>query len=307
MALQDSGMLVSLTITQWAARKLDKTVSYEICDAKSADQGSGSFHKQIIPKGYLKNINQLVNTIRNFHYSNTLAWDHKGSDLLPSRNYMKYVKRMGTLEDKFDQAVNDFLSHYDTVVKQAVNNLQGLYEEEDYPTVEQIRKRFSMQINITPIPASGDFRIDINKKELNKLKDKLDTQLIAAQRAAEQDLFSRLYTAVAKATVTLRTPGKIFRNTLILNIDEICNMIPDMNINDNKNLNDMALNILAETKHIDMKELRDSKDSSYRFNVADTLANRLELIEAMYLGATNDNEQINTDTNDDTSTQSSAH
>ena len=299
MALQDSGMLVSLTITQWAARKLDKTTSYEVCNAKSADQGSGSFHKQIIPKGYLKNINQLVNRIRNFHYSNTLAWTHKGSDLLPSRNYMKYVKTMGKLQDKFNEAVDDFLDHYDTVVKQAVNNLHGLYEESDYPTAEMIKRKFKMEINMTPIPSSGDFRIDLNQKELDKLKGRLDQQLAEAQVAAEQDLFSRLYTAVAKATITLRTPNKIFRNTLILNIEELCNMIPDMNINNNKQLNDIAERNLKYMQQVDIKTLRDQEDTSYRFELADKLASELEIIEAVYMGATNDT--IDTATNDDTS------
>jgi len=305
MALQDSGMLVSLTITQWAARKLDKTTSFEVCNAKSADQGSGSFHKQIIPKGYLKNINQLVNRIRNFHYSNTLAWTHKGSDLLPSRNYMKYVNQMGKLQDKFNAAVEDFLDHYDTVVKQAVNNLHGLYEESDYPTAEMIRRKFKMEINMTPIPSSGDFRIDINQKELDKLKAKLELQLTEAQTAAEQDLFSRLYTAIAKATITLRTPGKIFRNTLILNIEELCTAIPDMNINNNKQLDDIAFNNLKLSQSVDIKALRDIDDTDYRFELADKLAHQLELIEAVYMGATNGT--INTATNDDTSEESTTH
>jgi hypothetical protein len=305
MALQDSGMLVSLTITQWAARKLDKTTSFEVCKAKSADQNAGSFHKQIIPKGYLKNINQLVNRIRNFHYANTLAWTHKGSDLLPSRNYMKYVKTMGKLQDKFNEAVNDFLDHYDTVVKQAVNSLHGLYEESDYPTAEMIRRKFKMEINMTPIPSSGDFRIDINEKELSKLRDKLEHQLAEAQVAAEQDLFSRLYTAIAKATITLRTPGKIFRNTLILNIEELCTMIPDMNINNNKQLNDIADRNLKLMQSTDMKALRNQEDTDYRFDLADKLASELEIIEAVYMGATNDT--IDTATNDDTSEESFTH
>ena len=305
MALQDSGMLVSLTITQWAARKLDKTTSFEVCKAKSADQNAGSFHKQIIPNGYLKNINQLVNRIRNFHYANTLAWTHKGSDLLPSRNYMKYVKTMGKLQDKFNEAVNDFLDHYDTVVKQAVNSLHGLYEESDYPTAEMIRRKFKMEINMTPIPSSGDFRIDINEKELSKLRDKLEHQLAEAQVAAEQDLFSRLYTAIAKATITLRTPGKIFRNTLILNIEELCTMIPDMNINNNKQLNDIADRNLKLMQSTDMKALRDQEDTDYRFDLANKLASELEIIEAVYMGATNDT--IDTATNDDTSEESFTH
>jgi len=215
---------------------------------------------------------------------------------------MKYVKRMSKLRDDFEESVDDFMDHYDTVIKQAVNNLQGLYEEGDYPTKEQVRKRFRMDINITPIPASGDFRIDINEKELNKLRTKLDEQLIAAQEAAEQDLFSRLYTSVAKAVITLRAPEKIFRNTLILNIEEISKSIPDMNINNNHQLDGLANDLLKITVPIDLKALRNDYD--YRIEVAKQLADTLERIEAIYLGA--NNEPVNASTNDDESTQSTA-
>jgi len=300
MALQDSGMLVSLTITQWSARKLDKSTSYEVCSTKNAAQGSGSFHKQIIPKEYLRNINQLVNKIRNFHYANTLAWNHKGADLLPSRNYMKYTKRMGALQDKFNEVVNDFMDHYDTVIKQAVNKLQGLYEEGDYPNADQVRKRFNMQIDMTPIPSAGDFRIDINQKELDKLQLQLDGRLIEAQAAAEQDLFSRLYTAVAKAVMALQVPDKIFRNTLILNIEEICTAIPDMNINNNTQLNTIAATLLERMKGLDIKRLRD--EMSYREQITDVFVKRLEVIEALYLGATNEPDTLNTSPEDDAST-----
>jgi hypothetical protein len=123
MAIQDSAMLVNLTITQWSARKLDRSTSYEVCDAKHADHDLGRFNKQIIPKRYLKNIQQIVNKTRNYHYSNTLPWQHKGADLLPGRHYMKYVKNMGRLREKFEQAVNDFLDNYPTIIQQVQNNL----------------------------------------------------------------------------------------------------------------------------------------------------------------------------------------
>jgi hypothetical protein len=305
MALQDSAMLVSLTLTQWSARKLDKTTSYEVCDSKNADQGSGNVSKQIIPKKYLKNIQQLVNKIRNYHYANTLAWTHKGADLLPSRNFMKYTRDMGDLEAKFHKAVDEFLDNYPTIIQQVQNNLNDWYDDTDYPNVDEIKRKFRMEIDMTPVPDSGDFRIDINQKELDKLKTKLDEQLNNAKHAAEQDLFSRLYTTLAKAVLTLRIPGKIFRNTLILNIEETAKQVPDLNVNDNKQLNSLADEIYQAAKAIDIDELRDDEDTSYRFITADELENYMQRAEAIYLGA-NDETETDASTDGDTSTQQTA-
>jgi hypothetical protein len=303
MALQNSAMLVSLTLTQWSARKLDRNTSYEVCKAKHADQDLGRFNKQIVPKKYLKNIQQLSNRIRNFHYSNTLPWQHKGSDLLPGRHYMKYAKRMGELKEKFNEAVNEFLTAYPTVIKQVQNNLNDLYDDTDYPTVEQIRKKFTMDIKMTPVPSSGDFRIDINQKELDKLKTQLDEQIEQASKLAQQELFSRLYSSLAKAVLTLRIPGKIFRNTLILNIEDICRKIPTMNFNDNERLDSIAELILNDLARVDMDELRDKDDISYRLQIADQLEVALKQVEQIYLGADDSESTINTSPEADQSPQ----
>ena len=82
-------------------------------------------------------------------------------------------------------------------------------------------------------------------------------------------------------------------------------MIPDMNINNNKQLDDIAFNNLKLSQSADIKALRDVDDTDYRFELADKLAHQLELIEAVYMGATNGT--IDTATNDDTSEESTTH
>ena len=180
-----------------------------------------------------------------------------------------------------------------------------MYDKADYPNEDQVRQSFSFQIDMTPVPSSGDFRIDINQKELNKLKKQLDIKLEEANIQAEQDLFSRLYTILAKAVLTLRQENKIFRNTLILNIDDICDKVPLMNINNNKVLNDDAEKLLKFTRSIVIKELRE--DEGYRMVTANRLAKWLEVIETDYIGANNVDEQTNTVTKGDSGKKSSTN
>ena len=282
MAIQDSALLVGLKITQWTARKLDRGTTFEVCESKSADQGSASVHKQIIPAKYLKNVNQVVDKARAYHYANTLPWTHKGVDLLPSRNYMRYTQTMGELEDEFNAAADEFVEGYPTIIGQVENNLNGLYNAADYPSAEVIRKRFTMEISTIPVPDSGDFRVDIGKKELDKLKDKLADQLVIAESAAQQDLYSRLYSALAKAVMTLKTPGKIFRNTLIFNIETIAEQVPRLNVAGYAPLDTLADDILSYCKDTEINRLRDTKDPRYRETCADGLEIYLTQVEQLY-------------------------
>jgi len=280
MSLSEAAMLVSLNINQWSARKYDRQVSKEVCETKGADQNSGNFNKQLIPKLNLKDIQRVVNAARNYHYLNTLAWDHDGADLLPAKHYIAYSSELSKYKNEFNHEVSKFVKEYPSILTSVINNLAGLYNSNDYPSQERIQSKFNFEINITPIPNVADFRLDIAKKDMDKLKKDLGNRLTAANNAAEKDLFMRLYTTIAKAYMTLNTPEKIFRNSLILNIVELVNKVPDMNFNNDEQLNQIAKDLSAEIRVIDIEQLR--KDEDYRFDVAVNLEKDLKEIDQVY-------------------------
>jgi hypothetical protein len=281
MTLATSSMLVSLQVKQWSARKYDRKASEEVCEANDAKRGAGNFNKQLIDRMDLKPIQRIVNSARNYHYQNTLAWDHDGADLLPSKHYLTYMTKMSDYKQEFESAVNNFINEYPALLTTVMNNLSGLYNAKDYPSQDALRSKFSLEVVITPVPEEGDFRVDLPKKELDKLQADWSARSANANQAAERDLYMRLYTAVAKAVVVLTTPDKIFRNSLVLNVMELCNKIPDMNLNDSQDLNDVAKDINRVVSLIDIETLR--KDKDYRYDEAIRLETLLKEIEDTYV------------------------
>jgi hypothetical protein len=259
--LQDAGILITLTLRQWQARKLDRKTSLEVCQNKGAQTDSGNFHKVLISKQHLQPITQLVNKIRNYHYANTLAWSHKGVDFLPSKHYMTYMDKMGTLKDKFEIEVDKFVKIYPTLAKDTALELQSLYDADDYPSAEAVRERFFMDIAATPVPSSGDFRIDLPAKEMKKIKAKLDISLKESAHAAALDLYSRFYTSLAKTCLTLADPNKIFRNTLIFNVEDIAIKIKTMDITESLNLQVLAQDAHNVCNTIEIDSLRENIES----------------------------------------------
>lgn len=280
MPLSNAAMLVSLSINQWSARKYDRKVSKEVCEVNGATIDSGNFNKQLIPKTNLKDIQRVVNSARNYHYMNTLAWDHDGFDMLPAKHYISYATAISDYKNQFDQEVTKFVEIYPSILTSVMNNLAGLYNSTDYPPQDKIESKFCFQMNITPIPDAGDFRVDLGKKELKKLEDELGSRLTDANAAAEKDLFMRLYTVVAKAYMTLSTPDKIFRNSLVLNIIELVNKIPDMNFNNDAQLNQIAKDLSTEVMLWDIEKLR--TDSVLRETVTSWLQKDLADIDQVY-------------------------
>ena len=281
MTLASSAVLVSLHVKQWSARKLDRAASKEVCEAHSAHSSAGNFNKQLIRKMDLKPIQRVVNSARNYHYENTLPWDHDGADLLPSRHFVTYMAKITDYKAEFQKEVDKFIEHYPELLTSVMNDLSSLYNSDDYPSQEKLRTRFVMDVRVTPIPESGDFRVDLPAKESKKLQDELNQRLTDANQAAEKDLYMRLYTTLAKAVVVLKTPGKIFRNSLVLNIIELTNKIPDMNFNQSPELNQHAKDLSIIAKAIIIDELRE-EDGKYREQIAGFMESELQNIEATF-------------------------
>ena len=107
-------------------------------------------------------------------------------------------------------------------------------------------------------------------------------RLTKANQGAEKDLYMRLYTTLAKAIVVLKTPNKIFRNSLILNILELTQKIPALNFNDSEELNQIALDLTKQVSLISIEELRHS-DGVYRTLTAEELSIELKNIEDTYI------------------------
>jgi hypothetical protein len=282
MSLATSTILVTLNITQWTARKLDRNASNDLCDSKEAQRGSGNFNKLLIPKAHLKPIQRVVNSIRNYHYANTLPWEHKGADILPSRMYMDYMRDMGNLKTKFELSVSEFVTDYPTIIQQVEKSLGKLFNAEDYPTANQVRSKFSMKIDANPVPTVTDFRVDLNQEEIDKIKQDLGARLDAANNAAVNELFARLYTATAKAVITLKDPTKIFRNTLILNIIELARKIPKLNYTNNTYIDSLADQLNTLSSNVEIEGLRDDDRLNYRESIASDYEGILNNIEAAY-------------------------
>ena len=282
MSLATSSLLSTLTIKQWSARKYDRKISEEICVEKGATPSSGNFNKQLIPKEFLKKVARIVNATRNYHYNNTLAWGHDGTELLPADHYLKYTQVMELYIDEFNAAVEEFITDYPSLITKVMNNLNEMYNSADYPSQDDLRGRFSMQYEISPVPEHGDFRIDLPAEELKKITEQLGDRLADAEEEAGKDLYRRLYTVVAKAVVVLMTPGKVFRNSLILNIIELSDKVSNLNIDNDLELDRIADNTHALTSMTDIEALRDP-ESSYRELKAKHLTILLKEIEAAFI------------------------
>lgn len=259
-SIHSRAMLVSARISIWTARKYDKRVTAEVNAKHGATSDAGRFNKMLIPGDALsyKAIMQLAGSIRTQHYANTLAWSDDGWRLLPTANFATYSAFMRKAKADFDMLLADFITEYPALRKSAKIRLNGMYLESDYPAASQIYAKFGVYVDFTPLPAKGDFRVDLPADEVRRIEADCQAKVGNATNEAMADCWKRLYDCVTHIHERMATPDAIFRDSLIFNARELCDVLGRLNVTGDANLEAMRQEIESTIVANDPDTLRDN-------------------------------------------------
>ena len=247
--ISSSAMLVDLSISVWTGRKLDKTVSAEIDASKSTKARAGNYHKNLLAGSEkLAEIGKLSSAIRNWSYSQTTPWSDAGTRLLPSTLFFEYKAKLTEYEKMFTDKVTEFLAEYDTLVTKAAFQLGDLFNREDYPEVEKIRSKFGMFYTFSPVPEAGDFRVDIGEAGMRELQERYDEAYRTRLNGAMKDVWERLHDALSKISERFDyqegETKKIFRDSLIENVQELTDLLKHLNLTNDIQLEEMRKKLM---------------------------------------------------------------
>jgi len=246
MNITEKAMLVRLSISQWTARRFDLKATNHVISDFGAKRDSGRFNKMLVDLDAVKIYQKAANEARTFHYDNTLPWGDDDSRILPAKNYIPYTKKMRKLKDSFEKSVDDFVSLYPGLIERAENNLNGLFNAKDYPSAADLDYKFRFSVNVSPVPDSGDFRVSLSDDEVDQIKSDIEARVRESVAAAMKDAWERLFKVLKHMVDKLRDQKAIFRDSLVKNIQELCDILPRLNLTDDKDLK----KFIRETKQI---------------------------------------------------------
>ena len=260
MSLDTKTILVSLNCSQWAAQKFDKNVTIQTNNTHGAKSDAGRFNKHLINKQALKNIQTAVNEARTYHHNNTLDWSEStGTRILPLKKIPTYSAYMRQARREFDRSVESFLGAYPRYVENARERLGDMFDILDFPPVETIAEKFKFEHRFTPVPTSGDFRIDIPQADLMAIKTDLQSRLDHASVHATADLHQRASHTLGALYATLAVPSRrVFRTTVHENLVILTEQIRDMNFEEDAKLNQVSKYVSDNLLNISPEMLKDN-------------------------------------------------
>ena len=266
--LSRKAVLVSVNISQWTARKLDREVTDEVNASHGAQKDAGRYNKLLLEKEALATLTGMVSAARDLHYKMTQPWSDKGPRILPNVLFAKFSDEFRTLKREFAIAADHFAKMYPTYIEARKASLNGLFKEADYPAASEIRSKFNLDLTILPFPDADDFRSELDEDTVAEIKASLKAGEARVLDGAMQNTAERIVEAVGHMANKLAgykpAVGKggkaegIFRDTLVENIRELAELLPAFNLTNDPRLTAITERIQRELCAEDADYLREN-------------------------------------------------
>jgi hypothetical protein len=257
-ALSERAMLASLNIRRWSPALTDKKITHEVATSHAvSEKRAGKYRKNAIDvkAPSFQAVVSAASELRNQHYFYTLPWSQDGARILPSAVFEKYSNEMRKLRLSFENCVRGFVDDYPRLMLVAKRELNGMYNEADYPT--NVAAKFGVDIAFMPLPDAQDFRASLSESAVSEIKKGIEAELQKTTQLAMHEPYERLYTHISRMVERLSDKKAIFRDTLVTGLADLCAILPGLNLMGDPQLDDLRKRAESLIANVDPQDLRD--------------------------------------------------
>jgi len=291
--LAEKALLISLSIKGfWSATTDDHEVENFIGQTYRVDPRVGQYKKKLLdPKkiAELKKVNELRSQLYTYYKEHTVPWLDRGVRMFAADKYMEIVGKINELKQKLlDAYIYEFLPRVPELRDQAKRELNGLFKEQDWPDVEQLREKARVSVKVYPLSDPNDIRVGVSEEERQQIKREAEKAAYSSIAQSVLEIVQRLRVAVEDFVNRVEpyrrdSNGKVvnsFRDSAVLNLRELLRIIPALNVTGNQQIVELCEEIDKAICRIEPQDLRDD-DVLRRKTVesAKSIKDRLESVE----------------------------
>lgn len=264
MSITSSAVLVEMNISVWTANKLDRDTSNKLTADSNATADAAQVRKNLMAGTTLrKQIADYAAGCRLWHNTRTLPWSDKGPRILPTSLFMDYKQELNIRRDTFLRLTDEFRSSYPALVQTATNYLGDLHNPDDYPPLDEVMNKFGFRVVFSPVPESGDFRLDIPQQDLDDMRrsydDAFDTRLAEAMQTPWNKLHDMLQLMSAKLEEGDEESKKRWHDTFLTNAQDLCSLLTHLNITKDPKLEAARRQLEGALLAQDMDDIKESE------------------------------------------------
>jgi hypothetical protein len=265
--IAQKAILADLNISVWSATAQDKSASAKLCEDTGAQDGEGRVYKNVLSREALKPINDIARAARMYHRQHAMPWFEGGARLLPAKLIEEYELQMAKYQSDFEVAVSVFLARYDAHRNSQEQRLGDLFDEADYPSVDQVAGKFSFNTSFSGLPDTSDFRIELSEGQAEKMRRQIEKGLVekqaAAQKAPLEELVGYIHNLAHQVGEYSRKDragetGRLY-NSLVGNVQRVVDLLPAFNLDNNPEIEALAAGLKRELCAFSVEELKEDE------------------------------------------------
>lgn len=244
--ITSSAMLAALHLSMWTPSKFDKKASRKTAEDNNVTEKALRLNKNLFPfecASYAA-VASAYREARDTFNTESLPWLDNGTRIITATNFMEFNRRMKEREKLIDMVLPEFFDRWPFLKSQSRTALNGLWREEDFPDLAQLRERFKFELKFYPIPDAADFRVELPAEAIETIKAQISQDTKASVAKAMEEPYRRLYDGVAHMAARLsaaktcpcsKCKGKeyktdTFNDSLIDNLVDMCDVLPRLNL-----------------------------------------------------------------------------
>jgi hypothetical protein len=185
--------------------------------------------------------------------------------------FVQFSEQFRKLKREFDVAADEFARDYPQFIVERKAKLNGMFNESDYPPVDQIRSKFKLDMTILPFPDSDDFRADLDDDTVADIKREIEETSARVADDTTRHSARRILEVVGHMATKLKeyNPGEasnggkrsFFLSSMVENVRELAELLPALNITNDPKLAAIIKRISQELCAEDACDLRKNDDA----------------------------------------------
>ena len=278
MSISKKALIVNLTIGTMPKTRKVRQASEEIEINKKTAANQAAVVTKLFDKDDISDLDKVMGEARARFRELTLPYG-KSAGLIPTTRYFDFLQEMSTLRSRFDSAKERIVNSLDRILENAKRATGDLYDPANYPAKYDLANSMYFSIEMTPVPADNayDDLANLTPQEIEFLKNEAVINNANKIEAATKDLFKRLLSVLKHTAERLEDDEegpKIFRDSLLENIEKALEAAQTLNLTDDENLSQLTESVKEIFDGVTANDLR--KDAKLR---AETQAKASSLVD----------------------------
>lgn len=258
--LHTKAIRIHLLWGYWPPEKEDKVITRDTNKSFGVLGNHGRYVKKLFSPEYMRRLREHTSKTKAYYYHHTLPWEDRVSRLISTKSLEEVSTELNRAVQKYDdillETVGDEAAYTQAVYDQRVY-LSSAWNLADYPTRQGFMAKYHAYLDILPLVTTTDLRCELSDSLRKQIEDSVERDTENRFKAAMADVWKRLYEPVKKMAETLADPKQTFKDTLVTNIRDVIDVMPELNILDDPRLRELTERVRDTLAFVEPDDLRE--------------------------------------------------